>query len=391
MNDHSEDTGHADDIVPIAAYEAPRPTKKEFLPWHLPRKQYVRHHQWCEQVNLMLEDAPLADGTLKYLGLPGIDLLDLRYFHRQVCETRNINLRFLGFNMAAQSSNQGQTELNISLDEVRRMPLVDQRSQVLGDDFARVANDKSMAWRKARELGPYDVINLDFCDGFGRHAPDSFENTHYNAVNRLMSLQARRDSPWLLLLTTRAGQQHIHPKVLETLIYLYLDNLIKCPPFKEKSQEVLNIENEAALRTAAATADGILPVFLCGLCKWLVGIALGHRPPTKMAVRSVIGYRVDHSAKHEDLISLAVRFTPTFEPTDDPTGLARPSTKVPDECLTSVKALNRIARRKDADRILRENVALNDQMVDAMAGLLELARYDPEEYRVWLLKDFSGG
>jgi len=376
--------GHADDIVPVAPYEAPLPTRKDFLAWHLPRKQYVRHHQWCMQLNRMLDDSPLFDGTLKYLGLPGVDLLDLRYFHRQVCEARNINLRFLGFNTAAQPSSQGQTELNISLDEVRRMPRVDRNSDVLGDDFIRVANDRSIAWRKARDLGPYDVINLDLCDGFGAHAPNTLEETHYNAVNRLMALQARSRSPWLLLLTTRAGHQHVNPDVLVKLIARYLENLATCPPFKEKSRFFFAIEDEAALNAAAATAAGVLPVFLCGLCKWLVGIALQQQPPSKMEVRSVIGYRVDHVAEHEDLISLAVRFTPTFEPAKDPIGLAKPSTTALSECALSVQALNRIAKRKDVDHILREDAALNAQMVDATADLLELARYDTAAYRAWL-------
>jgi len=384
MSTYSDDAGHADDIVPVTAYEAPLPTKKNFLAWHLPRKQYVRHHQWCEQLNLMLDESPPVDSTLKYLGLPGVDLLDLRYFHRQVCEVRNINLRFLGFNTAAQPLSQGQTELNISLDEVRRMQGVDRNSDVLGDDFVRVANDRSIAWKKTRDLGPYDVINLDLCDGFGAHAPNRLEGTHYDAVNKLMSLQARSTSPWLLLLTTRAGHQHVHPRVLETLIARYLSNLGTCPPFKQKSRDLFAIEDEVALRAAAATTAGVLPIFLCGLCKWLVGIALGHKPPTKMTVRSVIGYRVDHGAEHEDLISLAVRFTPTFEPADDPIGLAKSQTKTPSECEASVKALNRIANRKDVDRILRENAVLNEQMIDATAALLELARYDTTAYRSWL-------
>ena len=388
MSTPLDNAGHADDIVPAtAAYEAPLPTRKDFLAWHLPRKQFVRHHQWCMQLNLMLDESPLVDGTLKYFGLPGVDLLDLRYFHRQVCEVRNINLRFLGFNTAAQPSSPGQTELNISLDEVRRMPRVDRNSDVLGDDFVRIANDRSIAWRKALDLGPYDVINLDLCDGFGAQAPNTLEETHYDAVNKLMSLQARSSSPWLLLLTTRAGRQHVHPHVLEKLIGQYLDNLATCPPFKEKSRVFFEIEDEAALKAAAATTTGVLPVFLCGLCKWLVGIALEYQPPTSMEARSVIGYRVDYGAEHEDLISLAVRFTPTFEPAEDPIGLAKSSTTALNECALAVQALNRIANRKDVDRILREDAKLNTQMVDAMADLLELARYDTAAYRDWLATD----
>lgn len=377
--------GHADDIVPIGIYEAPLPeSKKIFLPWHLPRKQFVRERQWGEQISRMLDDSPLADGTLRYLGLPGIDLLDLRYFHTKVCEARGVSLRFLGFNKAAQPASQAQTELNISLDEVRRLSWVDQISDVIGDDFVRLANVDSFAWKKAREFGPYNVINLDLCDGFGVHSPDDARSsTHYDAVNQLMSLQARSINPWLLLLTTRAGREHVDLQVLEKLIVTYVKNLAGCQPFLEKSRRHFEIEDEATLRTAVATAAGMLPVFLCGLCKWLVGIALGHQPPTKVEVKSVVGYRVDRDAECEDLISLALRFTPTLEPAGDPVGLAKPQTSRLDECTLSVNALIRIARRINADHILSQDPMLNGAMIDAAASLLELARYDPVAYRVW--------
>src|SRR4051812_14989998 len=96
-----EEPGHADDIVEIRSYEAPLPVKRTFAPWHRPRKQFVRDHQWKVQINSMLADVPTEDGTLKYLGLPGADLLDLRHFHSEVCLPQNIGLRFLGFNSAA--------------------------------------------------------------------------------------------------------------------------------------------------------------------------------------------------------------------------------------------------------------------------------------------------
>jgi hypothetical protein len=104
-----------------------------------------------------------------------------------------------------------------------------------------------------------------------------------------------------------------------------------------------------------------------------------------MEVRSVIGYRVDHVADHEDLISLAVRFSPTFHPAEDPIGLAKTLNKVAlEECALAVQAMKRIAKRKDADRILREDPKLYSEMVEAMEDLLELARYDIAAYRAWL-------
>src|SRR4051794_33064978 len=73
------------------------PTRKQFMPWHRPRKQFVRREQWWELVRRLYEGRP--DGApLRYLGLPGVDLIDLRYLHDRVCNPVGRPLRFLGFN-----------------------------------------------------------------------------------------------------------------------------------------------------------------------------------------------------------------------------------------------------------------------------------------------------
>lgn len=377
-----EQEGLADDIVQVTAYEAPEPSRKDFLPWHLPRKQFVRHYQWCCQIEAMLDDHA-CDGAFRYLGLPGVDLLDLRYFHEQICKPRGLGLRFLGFNKAAVPSSDAQTELNISLDEVRRLEGVDPQSDVIGDDFSRIANSSSIAWKRASALGPFEVINLDLCDGFGKHPPGALDGTHYDAVSKLMSLQSKMKNPWLLLLTTRAGQDHVHGDVLEKLLQKYLENLQACEPFRQASAEHFGIADETAMNSAAATDAGLLPLFLCSLCKWLAGLVLSQNPPSSIEVKSVIGYRVDNGVEHEDLISIAVRFTPTFEPTADPMQLATQPQVVLDEGQAAVQALKRVAKRKNADSLLREDAGLNMSMIEATARLLELARYDPDAYRAW--------
>lgn len=376
---------HADDIVEVVVYEAPMPTSaKPFLPWHRPRKQYIRHHQWCHEIIRMVTDTPPLGGVLKYLGLPGVDLLDLRHFHTAVCEAHQIDMRFLGFISGAHPASKAQTELNISLDEVRRLPRIDAMSDVIGDNFARVANQTSLAFMKARALGPYDVINLDLCDGFSAQAPGTLDNSYYEAVRSLLALQARTMNPWLLLLTTRADKPNINAEVLQKLLSKYVSNLSECDPFREASREHFDIETEEALVAAVDEPGGLLPVFLTGLCKWFVGLALEHQPPTSVELRSVFGYRVDTGSEHEDLISLAFRFTPTFIPAADPLGLANQTIPAPDEGMLATRALKRVAKRIDADKKLTDDVGLHQSMIDATAHLLGLARYDIEAYKVWL-------
>ena len=375
----------ADGIFQLDTYEAPMPyqAKGDFLPWHRPRKQYVRHHQWCHEVVKLLKDTPPTEGTLKYLGLPGVDLLDLRHFHSAVCVEHGVKLRFLGFNTSARPKSSAQIELNISLDEVKRLDNVDPRSDIIGDNFALVANQSSIAFRRTRELGPYDVINLDLCDGFGAQEPGALENSYYDAVVSLLALQARNANPWLLFLTTRADRANVNETVLKALIKKYCENLEQCASFKDASREYFSIETQDAVAQAVGEPRGLLHVFLTGLCKWFVAMALEHQPPISVEVRSVFGYRVVKEAEHEDLVSLALKFTPTFVPAGDPVGLAiQPSAKL-DEGTLATKALRRVAKRVDADRTLLEDAALMQSMTDATAHLLGLARYDIEKYKAW--------
>jgi hypothetical protein len=388
------DEEHADGIVEVGSYEAPMPSAaRDFLPWHRPRKQYVRHHQWSREIARMIGDAPPAGGVLKYLGLPGDDLLDLRHLHSVVCQTNNVELRFLGFNSSARPPSRSRpaisshTELNVSLDEVRRLPRVDQMSEVIGDNFAQVANQDSIAFRKARQLGPFDVINLDLCDGFGAQAPGTLDNNYYEAVRSLLALQARNMNPWLLLLTTRADKPNVNDQVLQALLGKYASNLATSVPFQEASRDYFNIDSAESLGAAVGSPAGLLPVFLTGLCKWFVGLALKHQPPNSVEVRSVFGYRVIKDAEHEDLISLAIKFTPTFAPAGDPLGLAIQQVIALDEGMLATRALKRIAKRIDADKKLEADAVLHQSMVDATEQLLGMARYDIGAYRAWLRSD----
>lgn len=380
-----DEDGHADDVIGEIVYEAPMPSLKPFSPWHRPRKQFVRDKQWCKEIQALHKSSPISDGILKYLGLPGTDLLDLRHFHSAVCDAHDLKLRFLGFNSGARPASDAQTELNVSLDEVRRMSRVEQLSDVIGDDFSLLANERSIAFRKAKELGPFDVVNLDLCDGFGAQPPaGALKNSYYDAVAKLLTLQSYCKHPWLFLLTTRADEPNINADVLKAFIGKYLQNLQECEPFRTASRDYFNVETEGALKSVVKAPGGLLAIFLTGLCKWLATLALENQPPPKVEVRSVIAYTVDEKSKHEDLVSIAIRFTPTFASAKDPLGLAQNAEELPDECKISTRALKAVAHRINADARLAQDAELLQTMVDATARLLTLARYDAAAYRAWV-------
>jgi hypothetical protein len=105
----------------------------DFRPWHKPRKQLVREKQWGDEIDWLLRNKPAGDTSLRYLGLPGPDLLDVRYIYDRFCRDSGRKLTFLGFEKSARSSDPRGDALNVSLDEVRRLEHIDDRSLVLGD------------------------------------------------------------------------------------------------------------------------------------------------------------------------------------------------------------------------------------------------------------------
>ena len=371
----------ANDIVGVASYEASEPKKKKFLPWHKPRKQFVRHEQWRYYIEKLLDETHTAGDSLTYFGLPGIDMLDLRYFGTAVCEPRDLKLRFLGFNKAANPQDAEQIEFNVSFDEIRRTSSFNAQSDIVQDDLRQLVKEDSLAWQKTYELSPYDVINLDLCGGFGEEETGSIDQTYYNAVNKLLSIQTRKKSAWLLLITTRVDKGRIHDGTLGRFAALYRDNLENCRPFQDLSEKQFKIRSADTLETAKTTALGVQSIFTVGLCKWLLGFALAQNPQSKMEVKSVMGYRVERKAEAIDMVSVAIRFDPTFGPLTDASSLSTIQTVRLDECDLATNALKRVGSLVDVDEYLLSQNEIREEMIEAMCTLLEAARYDVGSYR----------
>ena len=377
------------DIVGASTYDFPvTPPKKQFKPWHKPRKQFVRDKQWRRNIISLL---PLLNprvsqvenfNTISYLGLPGTDLLDIRYFLDTVCTPKNIRFRFLGFDKAAGPKSKENSELNVSLDEVRKHPLVDEQSNVIVDEFFKIGNSKTMAYRSVKDAGPFDIVNIDLCDGFAKDQPQ-VDDTLYNAVNMLMNIQARRSAPWLFLLTTKVSRSDIHGETLELFLKRYLRNLAEGEKFREVSAEYLSIGTEEEMRKTIQSEKGLADVALTGLCKWLFGFAVTQKPPSNAKLENIVGYKIGDS-ETMNMVSLAIRFTPLSLLSYDPGGLSAESSETPKECELASKLPAPITNRADVDELLGENSGLFKEMVDKQADLLEEARYDKGAYYAWV-------
>lgn len=368
----------ASGIFPETGYEAGRPPKRDFQPWHRPRKQFVRREQWSELLKRLYANRPATD-PIRYLGLPGVDLIDLRYLHDELCRSTGRPLTFLGFNTDAQPGSDAQIELHISLDEVRKLPSVDPRSEVISDDFRRLSRETSIAWMRAMRLGPFDVVNVDLCDGVASDPPYLGESM-YRALAQLAALQARNHTPWLLLITTRVARGMFDAEAEASLIDLFRANVESCPDgFVAACADLLD-DDPFTLDPATCGESDYLNLMIVALGKWLASLVQAHGVH-KVELASTHGYRVEPAATCEDLVSIAMRFTPVIAAPPDPLAPQAPAV---DECDTATQVARRASARKDLDGILAGDADLVEELVAETETLLVSARYDIAGYRAWL-------
>ena len=359
-------------------YVQPRTESKEFKPWHKPRKQFVRRNQWSALLKQLYKNRGPRD-PLRYLGLPGTDLIDLKYFHEQLCGNSGRPLCFLGFVTEARANKPAQVDLNISFDEVRRLPSVDEKSEVLTDDFRLVGDKHSIAWSRAQQLGPFDVVNMDLCDGLASDPPQN-DGSIYAALARLMALQAKNSNSWLLLVTTRMGHGTFDANAEQQLISHFRKNVADCEGFAEECENLLESTVQTIDPATCSEADRLI-LMTVSIGKWL-SMLVQSQAPNRIELASTHGYRVVPDAAQEDLVSLALRFEPVFEVPTDPLS---PTTPAPqDECATAKAILRRSNRRLDVDNILDQQPELLEELIVEMEKLLADARYDATKYRAWL-------
>lgn len=370
-----------DSIFSTLSYATLPPTRLDFKPWHKPRKQAIRDWQWGNEVEWLLAHKPEVDKTLRYLGLPGPDLLDIRYLYNRFCQDGNRSLTFLGLDRSARTGSLDGVNLNTSLREVHALDHVDPRSDVIGDDFNLLGNQHSIAWDMATRLGPFDAVNIDLT-GHVAHDDPSISASMYNAVHQLCGLQQKRLHPWALFLTSRITRGGFSAEATKRLLDAIQVNLAECTPFAAALADKFAITDASTTQAAAWNDSTFFNAMTIGVAKWLLGLAVSMR--AKFKVSSTIGYRVNTESRYFDMLSIVLRFEPVNTIPADPHGLASATSAFPSECTQAEKLPARISKIHDVDHALASDNELWDRYVNETAALLEQARYDSVRYRKWL-------
>ena len=389
MNEHeSQDDTHLIKGVykkPSSIYEG---KKKEFQPWHKPRKQYIRKSQWDKETKELIGMIDFRDNRpLKYLGLPGDDMFDIRALSK-ICLENNLLLKYLGFN--STSNNTRSSELTISENEMINISNVHMDSKTIVDFIQRVANKESKAYASMINMGPFDIINLDLCTSVAQmaEAHNTGDYRHFDAIYRILNYQTKtRLQPWLLFLTTRGDKACVNQEDLEKLWTCLQTNLKTNNNFREKLETLMgcSLSDCQSLDDVELEVYKFVQLFSVGVGKWLLKTMMSAEPKCSVKMLDSYCYRVSHSKPN--LISSAFLFCPI---TRAPTNVSNLAERIPVETTVFIdinelecSLVDTVANITDVDELLQQNTDVQIQMIAESKALLKQARYIINGFDEW--------
>lgn len=368
------------------------PPQRPFQPWHRPRKQWIRRYQWHDSLLDMLRDTHFpADGRImRYLSLPGDDLLDVRVL-REACEQADVDLRFTGLNSVGPGSAR-DVQLNIAESEIRGLARVHSGSAILRERFEAVANTGSLAFAEVRDCGPFHAVNIDLCDHIARRAQGEGQPTVIDALVEVIQLQLQHAMhPWLLFITTRVTPGQIDAGNLAALIRAITDNVAASDEFGQRTAVLLQTEAEG-LREALADPGNLDPqaymnLFALGFGKWLLRFVGEAHPDRMLRMLPSCFYAV--LPERPDMLSLGFRCDVRQAPARDRYELVgqRVAGHIESEVEQAMLLLDATEGMFDLDARLAGDPQLAEAVTVESANLLRSAHYDVDGapgYRGWL-------
>ncbi|WP_035613563.1 hypothetical protein [Haloferula sp. BvORR071] len=353
----------------------------DFKPWHRPRKHYLRLKQWCHEAAKLIDSLGLKDGDeLRYLGLPGEDLLDL-WVLRGVCERAKVRLRYLGFDSSRRSAS-----INLATHKVNSNDFIHPSSLILGDSLQSLLKEGSLGLSRADANAPYDIINLDLCDSVVDQAvPESYPNLE--VVRALCDLQRqRRGRPWLLFLTTRVLKDGISEDALKRMFSCIIENIKSAADFPETLEKQLGISPgtiENATSVEEFDDEKWMGCHTLAFAKWL----LIYLVKMQCSVRLLDSYVYNVVKTRKDMVSLGFLIEPVRLAGSDPSGMTvglLPGTvQAIDEAALACAMVSQVSRMSDLDGMMEMEPEIFASFIEKKAKLLETVGYDPDAFRAW--------
>jgi len=372
--------------------------KTKFLPWHKPRKQYIRTNQWNYFAASLVKSLGIGEEgrgrALEYLSLPGADLLDVRSLY-SVCSGMKVKIKFKGLNFIPQEDRESITDQLISINELRGLEYIDPASDVYPDHLEQLANKQSIAYQQLiAQSSTYDVVNIDLCGSFLEAPPQDRQPNYYKALYQLLRYQAdRRSEDWLFFITTRTNKDMVHSDTFRRFVEVMeevfgVDNAIY-----EKFAE-LGLVNASALngkKIVIENVDGLSysNLISAGIGKWVLSALTDHAPAHDSKMLKTYGYKVHSNSDTPcDMVSFGFWCKRLPSKAVDTFGLAegginmhvREVSEVVQTSRTVI--LNSVSSMANVDQILGNEDEFS-KALGASSALMKSARYDVKEYEAW--------
>lgn len=379
--------------------------KKKFSPWHRPRKQFIRRHQWLTSIEELLARIKPENQLFSYLSLPGDDFLDVRFLHDELCAPQGLELRYLGFNSSLNGKTQ-TPDSNTAEFSVRRLENVSTDIRIIPDRIESVAVENSMAQKALHQGSAFHAINIDLCDGIASGRKSGENPDMLTALRVLLEVQSRANHESVLFLTTRVDSDEVSEGVRQVFKEAHESTLKDCSGYRNEHQKFWS-EGHLAHKVDAVDAADEDEVIL-GLSQWIIHACADLR--LDAVLTTVYTYRVNSESKNDDMISIAVTLKPNR--TIPPNALLTPQATLnsidteiaaqhrapevsetasdlaislePRTCFLAQPVPGRVRLRKSVDYKLTNDLSLAQLCMLESQQLLTEAGYDSRAYQEWL-------
>lgn len=375
------------DVEDVAGKVSPF-ASNQFMPWHKPRKQYIRDRQWVEHlVRLLRENKFRHIDTINYFGLPGGDLLDINYIHKGLSRTSKYNGKKLGFHGLIDNVddyNKAQGEFTKLLD----MEDISNQSRLDNFNFEDLIKDDSAVWARIKNFGTYHFINLDFCNNI--LTDKTLPSLHY-----LLQYQMQKavGIPWLLCITTRLNKDSANKDIMEKF-QIVINEVVQGGALGEKIKACFAEAYECmrTLDNLNSSDNKILVNQILQICLvlWVLKSAIALK--NKIELKSSFKYSVDLFNRDSDMHSFVFSFEKPEENIPDCIGVVPVKEKKVVDVnyeILATSAIDKLSRTLDVDEYLDDRPEELNKYADEMMELLSNCGYDVSGYKRFMSETYG--
>jgi hypothetical protein len=363
-------------------------TKNEFMPWHKPRKQYIRDKQWVSHLIRLIRRSQFRHvDTINYFGLPGGDLLDINYIHKGLSGVSDYKGKKLGFHGLidnVEDFNKAQGEFTKLLD----MDDISDQSRLDNFNFEDLNNNNSAAWARIKNFGTYHFINLDFCNNV--LTDKTLPSLHYLL---LYQMQKAVGVPWLLCITTRLNKDSANKEIMDKF-QVVIDEIIHGGELTDKIKSCFNEAYECmrTIENLNSSDNKILVNQILQICLvlWVLKSAITFK--NKIELKSSFKYSVDLFNRDSDMHSFVFSFEKPEEFFPDCIGVVpvRDSKNINiDYRSLASSAIEKLSNTLDVDTYLDDKPDELEKYANEMMELLKSCGYDVSGYKEFMNEKFG--